>query len=90
MEGRRGKNGWFQGAFIADLGFEYRMDRKGIIYLGASYHLPFEPIMDLAMGYENDGAYTVEAGALGGSFLTLDVRYYFPEKELNRQKKKKD
>lgn len=89
LEGRRGKNGWFQGAFIADLGAEYRMDRKGIIYLGASYHLPFSHIMDIAMGYQNEGDFLVGAGKLGGSFLTLDVRYYFPEKELNRKKKKK-
>lgn len=89
LEGRRGKGGWFQGAFLADLGFEYRMERKGIIYLGASYHLPFQPIMDVAFGYENDGNYTVDAGTLGGSFLTLDIRYYFPEKELKKKKKKK-
>lgn len=86
LEGRRGKGGWFQGAFLADVGLEYRTEESGLFYLGASYHLPFQPIMDIAFAYDNTTRNKTGVGALQGSFLTLDVRYYFPEKKLNRQK----
>lgn len=87
-EGRRGKGGWFQGALLADLGFEYRTEKKGYFYLGASYHMPFAPIMYIAMAYQNENGLISEADRLRSSFLTLDLRYYFPEKELKKRKKK--
>ncbi|MBK7947004.1 MAG: hypothetical protein IPJ85_17600 [Flavobacteriales bacterium] len=32
---------WAQGSVIGNLGFEYRSDKSGIFYLGATYHRPF-------------------------------------------------
>src|ERR1051326_7726196 len=31
----------FQGSVLANLGYEYRTEKSGYFYLGASYHLPF-------------------------------------------------
>jgi hypothetical protein len=70
-----------QGAALANLGFEYRTKEKGYWYLGASYHLPFTPIMTFAMSYEYNNASdaVVAIDNIQGSYLTLDLRYFFHE-----------
>lgn len=85
MEGLR--KGWIQGTFDANVGFELRTKKIGYFYLGASYQLPYTHIMDLAYEYRHSGdrqdlIYT----RLNGSYLTADIRYFFPE---NPAKKKK-
>lgn len=68
----------FQAALMANLGFEYRTKEKGTFYLGGSYHLPFSPIMTFAMSYEKPPTNVVAIDNIRGSYLTLDLRYYFP------------
>ena len=63
---------------MANLGFEYRTKEKGTFYLGGSYHLPFSPIMTFAMSYEKPPTNVVAIDNIRGSYLTLDLRYYFP------------
>jgi hypothetical protein len=70
-----------QGAALANLGFEYRTKKAGYFYLGASYHLPFTPIMTFAMSYEYDNTNVVSRDNIHGSYLTLDLRYFFHEKK---------
>jgi len=70
-----------QGAAIANLGFEYRTKKAGYFYLGASYHLPFTPIMTFAMSYEYDNTKVLSIDNIHGSYLTLDLRYFFHEKK---------
>jgi len=73
-----------QGAAIANVGFEYRTKSSGYFYLGASYHLPFIPIMTFAMSYElQSGAQNLAIDNIRGSYLTLDLRYFFHEKKKN-------
>lgn len=79
-EGRRyGSGGLFMFAIEmnAGVGFEIRTKENGTFYLGASGRVPFRPIYQVAAIYEH-GSYTVPAyGLLSGSYVALDLRYYF-------------
>ncbi|MFT4602323.1 MAG: hypothetical protein ACI857_002509 [Arenicella sp.] len=69
-----------QGALNANVGFEYRTKKSGTFYLGGSYHLPFTPIMTFAMSYEySTNANILAIDNIRGSYLTVDLRYYFNE-----------
>lgn len=72
----------------ASLGWEYRTDESGIIYLGMDIHQQLSDIVTLAIGDRN---YINATGQnLGGSYVSLDLRYYFHEKpRLKKLKKKK-
>ncbi|MCH2232971.1 MAG: hypothetical protein MK078_01875 [Crocinitomicaceae bacterium] len=72
-------NSKIQGAFLANLGFEYRTKKSGFFHLGASYHLPYAPIMNWAMSYEHTSGQSLSVQTLRGSYLTLDFRYFLPE-----------
>lgn len=69
-----------QGALNANFGFEYRTKEKGYFYIGTSYHLPFAPIMRFAMSYEYPSGKVVVRDDVRGSYLTIDLRYFFHEK----------
>lgn len=69
-----------QGAMIANFGFEYRTRESGYFYLGTSYYLPFSPIITMAMSYEYAGGKVLNIQNVRGSYLTVDLRYYFHEK----------
>lgn len=68
-----------QGAALANVGFEYRTKSSGYWYIGASYHLPFVPIMTFAMSFEYEGGNLLAIDNIRGSYLTLDLRYFFHE-----------
>ncbi|MEX1001642.1 MAG: hypothetical protein WDZ35_05965 [Crocinitomicaceae bacterium] len=70
-----------QGAALANLGVEYRTKSKGYWYFGASYHQPFSPIITFAMSYEYESGNVVAIDNILGSYLTIDLRYYFNEKK---------
>ena len=74
------RNNWAQFATLANLGVEYRTEGSGYFYLGASFHRPFGSIAvaDLTYYGQNFFPYTMR-GTLDGSYLTLDLRYYFHE-----------
>ncbi len=69
-----------QGAFIANFGFEYRTRSAGYFYIGTSYHLPFAPIMTMALSYEYSSSDVLSIQNVRGSYLTLDLRYFFNER----------
>lgn len=73
-------NSKVQGALLANFGFEYRTRSKGYFYVGTSFHQPFTYAMRMAMAYEFQGGKTVAIDKVQGSYLTLDFRYFFPEK----------
>jgi len=77
----------FQFAALANLGFEYRTKKSGYFYLGSSFHLPFSYFYTSSIIYESKQ----EIGRLklSGTFLTLDLRYYFHEDPMKQKKKKK-
>jgi len=77
----------FQFSSLANLGYEYRTEKKGYFYLGASYHLPFNYFYLSTVNYlPNQEIAKIK---LGGNYLTIDFRYYFHEDPLKPKLKKK-
>ena len=68
----------FQPAISANVGWEYRMEKSGVLYLGASFQRPFAPIYASAIRYDGNGKDVYVANELSGSYLTIDFRYFFP------------
>jgi hypothetical protein len=68
-------------AVTANLGFEYRTNSSGIIYLGASFQRPFSNIYFSKIGYYNNQKTVIVQNDLEGSYLTIDLRYFFPQTE---------
>ncbi len=77
-----------QGSVLADIGFEFRTRDQGYFYLGGSYNLPFTQIHTFALAYEFEGGDEVAIDNVRGSYITLDLRYYFNEKKEVKKKKK--
>jgi len=83
-------------AAIANVGFEWRTKENGSIYIGATYHQPFGPIADTQINYFRSTTFSDAriVTQLAGTYLTLDLRYYFHEsaegRERRKKKKKKD
>lgn len=71
----------FNGGVVANIGLEWRTKKSGSIYLGANYHLPTGPIADTKVNYYRTAGYSDASltTSLNGSYLTLDLRYYFHE-----------
>ncbi len=85
--GRR--RSWIFPAIGANLGYEFRTDKSGYFYLGASYHRPFNDIYTSTVGYYVDDAYfTGQQFLISGNYLTVDFRYFFHEDPLKRRKKR--
>jgi len=68
-----------QAALLTNVGFELRTKKYGFFYVGGTYHLPFAPICTFAMAYEFTGGDYVAIDNVKGSFLSVDIRYYFNE-----------
>jgi hypothetical protein len=70
----------------ANLGFEYRTPRKGIIYIGGNARIPFAPIFTVAGIKEtlNNKNRNVVIGNMSGSYISFDLKYYFPTNQ-NKQ-----
>lgn len=66
---------------IANLGVEWRTEFSGTIYVGATYHQPTGPIADTKINYfrTSSGSDASIETPLNGTYLTLDLRYYFHE-----------
>lgn len=62
----------------ANIGFEYRTEKSGFFYIGGSGRVPFAPIFDMIAQYKYDGIKTTVSGEVDGSFLSIDVKYFFP------------
>jgi len=62
----------------ANLGFEFRTEKNGIFYLGGSARVPFSPLFDMIASYEWQGKKNRVYGEMDGSYLSLDLKYFFP------------
>ncbi len=89
FEQRTNRYNWMQVSLIANYGFEWRTKEKGYIYLGASYHRPFGPIASSRSTFILSGYPVTLASDLSGSYLTVDLRYYFHENPDRKKKMKK-
>lgn len=84
------RNRVIQSAVLANIGWEWRTEKSGYIYLGASYHRPFGFIYLADTEYIVNRTVKAETETkLLGNYLTLDLRYFFHEDPLKKQKKKK-
>jgi hypothetical protein len=74
------RNNWAQFSTLANLGVEYRSERSGYFYLGASFHRPFGAIAVADLTYYGPTFLPYDMRTeLDGGYLTLDLRYYFHE-----------
>jgi hypothetical protein len=64
--------------FNANVGFEYRTEKSGFFYLGGSARVPFQPLFHLVAQYKYDGYKNTVIGTIDGTFLAIDVKYFFP------------
>lgn len=84
---------WVIPAILANLGWEYRTEKSGYIYLGASFHRPFGSIYGSFIGYPDLNATnpnkTEPPISISGNFLTADVRYFFHSDPLKKRTKKR-
>jgi hypothetical protein len=76
------RNSWLQTGLLGNLGVEYRTERSGIFYLGATYHRPFNTMATAQLTYYDRRSSFFPYDMLvelDGSYLTVDLRYYFHE-----------
>ena len=73
------RNHIFQPAITANIGLEYRTEKSGIFSLGVSFQRPFTFIHLSKIGYYGNNKEIVVQNELSGSYLTLDLRFFFPE-----------
>ncbi|HNP48770.1 MAG TPA: hypothetical protein PKK99_15230 [Bacteroidia bacterium] len=77
----------FQMSVLANIGWEYRTEKSGYIYLGASYHRPFSYIFLTKIEYRYRGKDEITSQKLLGNYLTLDLRYIFPENKSKNNRR---
>lgn len=80
---------WIQPNLLANLGYEYRTEKNGYFYLGASYHLPFFNIYTSKILYESNATRETVSTKLSGNYLSIDFRYFFHEVPMKKKKKLK-
>ena len=78
----------FNPGILGNLGWEYRTETAGYFYIGASYHNPFSAIYNSKILYDNNSKYQVITLPLSGTYISLDLRYFFHEDPIKKQKKK--
>ncbi len=64
--------------FNANVGFEYRTEKSGFFYIGGSARVPFKPLFFLVAQYKYDGYKNTVFGSIDGTFLAIDLKYFFP------------
>ncbi|MFD1551064.1 PorT family protein [Putridiphycobacter roseus] len=69
---------WLQFGVNANYGFEYRTKDAGVFYLGASYYLPFRPIVYSKMVWVNQSVNRHVIAPINGSYFTVDLKYFIP------------
>jgi len=64
--------------FNANFGVEWRTKKSGRFYLGGSGRLPFKPVFEMIAQYKYQGYKNTIRSGVDGSFLALDIKYFFP------------
>lgn len=75
IEGRRFN--FFTFDVNANVGFEFRTEKKGFFYLGISGKLPLVPAFQIATEYRNDLHSQVAYGRVEGATFAIDLKYFF-------------
>ncbi len=83
------RNNWAQISLIANIGWEYRTEKSGYFYFGASLHRPFSTMMREFVNYNGYNKNEEIIIDLTGNYLTIDIRYFFHEDPEKKKKKLK-
>jgi hypothetical protein len=76
---------WSALAAQSNLGFEYRTEKDGYYYLGASFHRPFSRIAgSQALVESNSGSERLWL-SLSGSYFSIDLKYFFYDKHKSKK-----
>jgi hypothetical protein len=78
------RDSWIKASLLASVGFEYRTQKSGFFYLGASLHSPFGNIGNLTVSYYYQDNVLQEVSyseQLNGTYLSAEIRYFFNKKE---------
>jgi len=80
---------FLKSGLLANIGFEYRTEKSGYFYFGASYHRPFAPIYNtgITYTYTNNSNTFEDLGILelSGNYLTIDFKYFFHEEPKEKK-----
>ena len=69
---------FFSADINANVGFEFRTEKKGIFYLGASGKIPLSPVLRIATEYRYDTEKFVAFSEIQGAQVSLDLKYFIP------------
>lgn len=85
---------WLQIGVVGNIGVEYRTLKSGWFYLGATYHRPFGDMAQAELTwYDATNFATTMIAPINGSYLTVDIRYFFhndPDKARRRKADERD
>lgn len=76
FEGRR--LSFFSADINANVGFEFRSEKKGIFYVGISGKIPVTPVLSIATEYRYDTEKFVAFSEIQGAQVSLDFKYFIP------------
>lgn len=80
------RRNWAQFGVLGNMGVEYRTERSGSFYIGATFHRPFNDMALAELTYYTPTFFPYTMGTLlDGSYLTVDLRYYFHEEPRPRK-----
>ena len=89
------RRNWAQVGVVGNIGVEYRTEKSGYFYLGATFHRPFGEMAKADVTwldrYTGLTPYRMST-FLSGSYLTVDLRYYFhgdPDKVKVRKSRRR-
>jgi hypothetical protein len=71
---------WSALAAQSNLGFEYRTEKQGYYYLGASFHRPFGRIAGTQAVVESSSGSDRLWLSLSGSYFSVDLKYFLYDK----------
>lgn len=85
------RKAWVKMGLVANIGVEYRTLKSGWFYLGATYHRPFGDIAQAELTwYDRLNFGTTMIAGIPGSYLTVDLRYFFHNDPAKARRRKGD
>jgi hypothetical protein len=69
---------WIRMALNANAGVEFRTEKDGFFYIGASFHRPYNNLYAFRTTYQYKNDPVRAGGAMNGTFFSLDLKYFFP------------
>lgn len=78
------RKNWIQTSLIANVGWEYRTEKDGYFYFGASFHRPFSALLNSFVTYQAFDRNDEVKFELSGNYLSLDFRYFFHEDKTKK------